>query len=77
MYKEIVKSKGQKLTILLPDDLVGKTIEIIAFEVSDKPAIPRGKFKSKDDFLEMCGILKGSDITLEKIREKAWKKHSL
>ena len=36
--------------------------------------IPKSKFKSESDFLELCGIWEGRDITLNKIRDKAWRK---
>jgi len=35
MLRTILKSNRNSLTLELPDDLVGKTIEIIAFSVED------------------------------------------
>ena len=36
--------------------------------------ITKGTFKSKDAFLKLCGIWQGKNITLKKIRDKAWRK---
>jgi len=36
--------------------------------------IAKGTFKSKDAFLELCGIWQGKNIMLKKIRKKAWRK---
>lgn len=33
MIRTILQSDKKELTILLPDDLVGKTIEVLAFEI--------------------------------------------
>lgn len=35
MIRAILKSNKNSLTLELPDDLVGKTIEVIAFSVED------------------------------------------
>ena len=44
----------------------------------DTPSeIPKGKFSSQEDFLSMCGLWKDRDISLEKIREQAWRKIKL
>lgn len=40
-------------------------------------AIPKGKFSSDEEFLSMCGLWKDRDITVEKIREQAWRKINL
>jgi hypothetical protein len=40
MIRTIVKSDKNSLTLKLPDDLVGKTIEVIAFSIEDvKPDV--------------------------------------
>lgn len=39
--------------------------------------IPKGKFSSDEEFLSMCGLWKDRDITVEKIREQAWRKINL
>lgn len=36
MIRTIVKSAKNKLTLDLPEDLVGKTIEVIAFSIDDE-----------------------------------------
>jgi hypothetical protein len=33
-----------------------------------------GKFASEEEFLSMCGLWKDRDISVEKIREQAWRK---
>jgi hypothetical protein len=35
MIRTIVKSNENNLTLTLPDDMVGKLIEVIAFEIKD------------------------------------------
>lgn len=35
MLREIITSANQNLTLHLPEDMVGKTVEVIAFEISD------------------------------------------
>lgn len=40
-------------------------------------AIPKGKFSSEEDFLSMCGLWKDREVTVEKIREQAWRKIEL
>jgi hypothetical protein len=39
MIRTIVRSDQNNLTISLPDDLVGKLIEVIAFEIDDTDKI--------------------------------------
>lgn len=35
MIREIVKSAGKTYTLSLPDDMMGKTVEVIAFEIDN------------------------------------------
>ena len=35
MYRQIVTASGQTFTLQLPGEMVGKTIEVIAFEVGE------------------------------------------
>ncbi len=37
MIRTILKSNKNNLTLTLPDDLVGKLIEVIAFEIKEGP----------------------------------------
>jgi hypothetical protein len=39
MIREIVKPAGKTYTLNLPDDMIGKTVEVIAFEI-EKNADP-------------------------------------
>ena len=50
MIRTIVKPSKNSLTLQLPDDLVGKTVEVIAFEIDqdvstspDKKQLDKGK----------------------------------
>ena len=36
MVREIVKSAGNSYTLNLPNEMVGKTVEVIAFEISEE-----------------------------------------
>ena len=38
MLREIIKPTGPLYTMRLPEELVGKTVEVIAFEVGDEDA---------------------------------------
>ncbi|MDZ7718642.1 MAG: hypothetical protein U5K72_07500 [Balneolaceae bacterium] len=39
--------------------------------------IPKGNFSSDEEFLSLCGLWKDRDVTIEKIREQAWRKINL
>ena len=42
MIREIVKPEGNTYLLQLPDEIVGKTVEVIAFEIEEKkPNFPR------------------------------------
>jgi hypothetical protein len=41
MIRTILKSTKNSLTLQLPDDLVGKTIEVIAFSIDDNTSITK------------------------------------
>jgi len=56
MVRTILKSNKNDLTITLPDNLVGKLIEVIAFEIkeekaTDKPKQPKPKPSQLRGFL--------------------------
>ena len=36
--------------------------------------VPSGTFSSEKEFLSMCGLWKDRDVTIEKIRDQAWRK---
>jgi len=40
MIRTILKTSKNSLTIQLPDDLVGKTVEVIAFEIDKTDPVP-------------------------------------
>jgi len=40
MIRTILKTSKNSLTIQLPDDLVGKTVEVIAFEIDKADPVP-------------------------------------
>lgn len=72
-----VKS-GEEAQFLI--DMVRKldfvtSIETIGSSTTSK--LPKGKFSSEKEFLSMCGLWKGRDISAEKIREKAWREIKL
>ena len=53
MVRTILKSENSDLTIKLPEDMVGKLIEVIAFEVEDNAA----KISSKKRPSQLRGFL--------------------
>jgi len=80
MFTQIVTSNSSDLIVHLPDELVGKQIEINITErkqTSEKiKEIPKSTL-TKEHFEEMFGILEGSEINIESIRKKAWRKYHL
>jgi hypothetical protein len=48
MIREILKSDKNSLTLNLPDDLVGRLIEVIAFPVEDEPGVSETKLSDAD-----------------------------
>jgi hypothetical protein len=70
MIRTILKSNQNSLTLTLPDDLVGKLIEVIAFEIKEegqRSEIPTPKLKPS----QMRGFLskKNSDLMHEHINQ--------
>lgn len=68
MIRTILKSDQNNLTLTLPDNLVGKLIEIIAFEIKEDDAMQEQK-KSKPS--ELRGFLskKSSEKMQDYIRQ--------
>ncbi len=62
MIRTILKSNKNSLTLRLPDDLVGKTIEVIAFEIDQTK--PEKKIPDADRFKRIEAI----DRALSKYR---------
>jgi len=58
MIRTIVKPSKNSLTLQLPDDLVGKTVEVIAFEIDQDISLKPGN-KSFDKKKRMAEIEKG------------------
>ncbi len=70
MIRTILKSEQNNLTLILPDDLVGKVIEIIAFEVKEdivKPEVVGKNLKPS----QMRGFLskKSSEAMHEHVKQ--------
>lgn len=67
MVRTILKSERNDLTIKLPDDMVGKIIEVIAFEVEETKIIPSAKTRPS----QLRGFLsqKSSDLLHKHINE--------
>lgn len=57
MVRTILKPEQNKITLQLPDDLIGKTVEVIAFEVEDTDVKITNKIKPS----EMRGFLSARD----------------
>lgn len=57
MVRTILKPEQNKITLQLPDDLIGKTVEVIAFEVEDTDVKITNKIKPS----EMRGFLAAKD----------------
>lgn len=77
VYREIITPAKKKVSITLPETLVGKTVEVFAFEVSqsnEPRTLSRQPFTIKD-FWETFGSGKHSAISADRIRENAWRKN--
>ena len=75
--KITVKSKehARLLTELVSELNFVTSIETLEDETLSEN--PKGKFSSEEEFLSMCGLWKGRDISAEKIRKEAWRKIKL
>lgn len=77
VYRETINPVKKRVSITLPDSLVGKTVEVFAFESdsgSDTVQEKKSKPFSKKAFWETFGSGKNSKITADKIREQAWRR---
>ncbi len=77
VYREVIIASQKKVSLTLPKTLVGKTVEVFAFEVpkEDQANVPVPKPFSKREFWDTFGTGKNSLMTAESIREKAWRKN--
>ena len=77
VYREIITPSQKKVSITLPETVVGKMIEIFAFEVvpSRSNQTTTHKQFSPKDFWETFGSGKTSAISASSIRENAWRKY--
>lgn len=76
VYREIISPSQKRISITLPRTLVGKTVEVLAFELhTPAQANPAVKRVSKNDFWETFGSGKDSSISIEAIRQQAWRKY--
>ncbi len=77
VYREIITPSQKKVSITLPETVVGKMIEVFAFEVipSEKHEIHLNKQFSTKDFWETFGSGKTSTISASSVRENAWRKY--
>ena len=48
MLREIIKPQKASITMRLPKEMVGKTIEIIAFEIDENENIPNKKLRFQE-----------------------------
>lgn len=74
MYREIITASSADIVLHLPDELVGKQIEISASEYKPKRELPKSKL-TKEQFAEMFGVLNDSKMNIVDMRAKAWRKY--
>ena len=76
---------GQVL-LTIPDDEISRFLsfvkklnpEIKILSLTKKKEIGKASFENEDnDFTELFGIWENSNVTLEKIRKKAWPKKAI
>jgi hypothetical protein len=77
IYRETITPTQKKVSITLPETLVGKMVEVFAFEVLpiNEPEIESKRQFSKKDFWDTFGSGKNSQMTAEGIKENAWRKY--
>jgi len=51
MVREIVKSAKQTYTLNIPDDMIGKTVEVIAFEINSDESVLTQPANSSQEIL--------------------------
>ncbi len=63
MLREIITPVNQSITLFLPEEMVGKTVEVIAFEIDDfKKSFSRGQRLqqienlTKDTLVDLSGF---------------------
>lgn len=73
MYREILKPAKKIFSLQLPKELVGKTVEVLAFEVVDPEKVGK-RIVDKKKFWKTFGSGKNSKISIDKIRKSNWRK---
>lgn len=72
MIRQIVRPNGKKLVLNIPNEFVGRRVEVIAFEIdeenlSEKKSIRKGKEHSpKERYAHLMKFIKAHPITLPK-----------
>ena len=77
LYRKVIVPMQKKVSITLPETLVGKTVEVFAFEVHspDKSEITTRQQFSTKNFWDTFGSGKRSLISASSVRENAWRKY--
>jgi hypothetical protein len=73
MFREILKPAKKTVSLQLPKELIGKTVEVLAFEVVDFEKVGKRKVDKKK-FWKTFGSGKNSKMSIEKIRSSSWRK---
>jgi len=60
MIREIVKPEGNTYLLQLPDEMIGKTVEVIAFEIEEKVTVNPQK-----SLIELKEELKGLTVNMK------------
>jgi len=76
IIREFIKPASNKLVLDIPERFVQEELEILIIPVNTKPREAGTTVDKQELFNDMCGIWEGrDDITLENIRNKAWKRN--
>jgi hypothetical protein len=51
--REIVVPENNKIELTIPDNFIGKKIEVLAFELEEKPKIARGRKKKSFNAIKL------------------------
>jgi hypothetical protein len=67
MIRQIVRPNGKKLVLNIPNEFVGRRVEVIAFEIDEENlSEKKSTGKGKERFAHLMKFIKAHPITLPK-----------
>lgn len=76
ILREFRRSASNRIVLEIPEKFVEKELEILIIPTNHDQENKRSASEREELFENLCGIWKDrDDISLESIRNKAWKRH--